>query len=283
MQIIKTISEMNGVIRTVIQSGKTIGYVPTMGYLHDGHLSLIKAARKNNDFVVVSIFVNPTQFGPNEDLESYPRDLDRDAKLCEAEGADLIFHPQPSDMYPHGYTTYVETFGDITKKLCGASREGHFRGVTTVLTKLFNIVKPHNAYFGQKDAQQVAVVEKMVRELNYDINIVPCPIVREADGLAMSSRNIYLEGDERQQALVLSQSIALAQEMIENGERSSAVIKEAMRAKINTADSAEIDYIEIVEASELESVERLSGDTLIAIAVKVGKPRLIDNIRLEVQ
>lgn len=283
MQIIKTVNEMKEVIRSITQSGKTIGYVPTMGYLHDGHISLIKEARKNNDLVVVSIFVNPTQFGPNEDLESYPRDLERDANLCEAEGADLIFHPEADDMYPKGYTTYVETFGDITKKLCGASREGHFRGVTTVLTKLFNIVKPHNAYFGQKDAQQVAVVEKMVRELNYDINIVPCPIVREADGLAMSSRNIYLQGDERQQALVLSQSIRLAQKMIEDGERSSAVIKEAMRAKINMADSAEIDYIEIVEASELESVERLSGDTLIAIAVKVGKPRLIDNIRLEVQ
>ncbi|MBN2897136.1 MAG: pantoate--beta-alanine ligase [Clostridia bacterium] len=283
MQIIKTVAAMNGYIREAIQSGKCIGYVPTMGYLHDGHLSLIKEARKNNDIVVVSIFVNPTQFGPNEDLDSYPRDLDRDAALCEVEGADVIFHPTPEEMYPNGYSTYVETFGEITKKLCGASREGHFRGVTTVLTKLFNIVRPRNAYFGQKDAQQVAVVEKMVRELNYDIHIVPCPIVREKDGLAMSSRNSYLQGHEREDALVLSQSLELAKQMIADGERSTAVIKQAMCDKINSVESTEIDYVEIVDAQELENVETLSGDTLIALAVKVGKPRLIDNVRLEVK
>lgn len=283
MKIIKTIQEMNDISKQYVQEGKTIGYVPTMGYLHAGHMSLIRAARKENDIVMISIFVNPTQFGPDEDLESYPRDLERDAALCEGEGADYIFHPTPEEMYPNGYTTYVETYGTITKKLCGASREGHFQGVTTVLTKLFNIVKPSRAYFGQKDAQQVAVVEKMVRELNFDLEIVPCPIVREADGLAMSSRNAYLTDEERQDALVLSQSLELAKEMIAFGQRSASAIKKAMTDKIKTVDYAEIDYIEIVDAKELEDVEKLQGDTLIALAVKIGKPRLIDNTRLEVQ
>lgn len=283
MKIIKTIQEMNDISKQYVQEGKTIGYVPTMGYLHAGHMSLIRAARKENDIVMISIFVNPTQFGPDEDLESYPRDLERDVALCEREGADYIFHPTPEEMYPNGYTTYVETYGTITKKLCGASREGHFQGVTTVLTKLFNIVKPSRAYFGQKDAQQVAVVEKMVRELNFDLEIVPCPIVREADGLAMSSRNAYLTDEQRQDALVLSQSLELAKEMIASGHRSASAIKKAMTDKIKTVDYAEIDYIEIVDAKELEDVEKLQGDTLIALAVKIGKPRLIDNTRLEVQ
>lgn len=283
MRIIKSISEMNTLTKNLVKEGKSIGYVPTMGYLHDGHLSLIKEARKNNQVVIVSIFVNPTQFGPGEDLESYPRDLERDASLCEAEGTDYIFHPTPEAMYPDGYTSYVETYGSITKKLCGASRDGHFQGVTTVLTKLFNIVRPSCAYFGQKDAQQVAVVEKMVRELNMDIEIVPCSIVREADGLAMSSRNAYLTEGQRQDALVLSQSLRVAKDMIASGERSAALIKEKMTEKIQRVSYAEIDYIEIVDAGTLENVENLKGDTLIALAVKVGKPRLIDNVRLEVK
>jgi pantoate--beta-alanine ligase len=283
MRIIKSISEMNTLTKNLVKEEKSIGYVPTMGYLHDGHLSLIKEARKNNQVVIVSIFVNPTQFGPGEDLESYPRDLERDAKLCEAEGTDYIFHPTPEAMYPDGYTTYVETYGSITKKLCGASREGHFQGVTTVLTKLFNIVRPSSAYFGQKDAQQVAVVEKMVRELNMDIKIVPCPIVRETDGLAMSSRNAYLTEAQRQDALVLSQSLTIAKDMIANGERSATLIKNKMTEKIQRVSYAEIDYIEIIDAATLEDVESLKGDTLIALAVKLGKPRLIDNVRLEVK
>ncbi len=283
MKIIESIQEMNFKMKEYLRAGKSIGYVPTMGYLHAGHLSLIKEAKKNNDIVVVSIFVNPTQFGPGEDLETYPRDLERDAALCEAEGTDIIFHPTPEAMYPDGYTTYVETYGGITKKLCGASRNGHFQGVTTVLTKLFNIVKADRAYFGQKDAQQVAVVEKMVRELNVDTEIIPCPIVREEDGLAMSSRNAYLTDKQRQDALVLSQSLNRAVEMIQKGEKSSATIKEMMRSHINTIDYMDIDYVEIVDAGTLEDVEKLSGDTLIAIAVQVGKPRLIDNVRLEVK
>lgn len=283
MKIINTIEEMNAISKRIILEGKSIGYVPTMGYLHAGHLSLIKKAREHNDIVIVSIFVNPTQFGPSEDLEAYPRDLERDATLCEAEGTDIIFHPKPEDMYPHGYTTYVETYGVITKKLCGASREGHFQGVTTVLTKLFNIVRPSSAYFGQKDAQQVAVVEKMVKELNIDVAIVPCPIIREADGLAMSSRNAYLTASQRKDALVLSQSLNKAQTLIEEGQRSAALIIKAMTKIIESVDYAEIDYVEIVDAATLESVETLMGDTLIALAVKVGKPRLIDNVRLEVK
>lgn len=283
MKIIESIQEMNFKMKEYLRAGKSIGYVPTMGYLHAGHLSLIKEAKKNNDIVVVSIFVNPTQFGPGEDLDSYPRDLERDAALCEAEGTDIIFHPTPEAMYPDGYTTYVETYGGITKKLCGASRDGHFQGVTTVLTKLFNIVKADRAYFGQKDAQQVAVVEKMVRELNVDTEIIPCPIVREEDGLAMSSRNAYLTEKQRQDALVLSQSLNKAVEMIQKGEQSSTTIKEMMRSHINTIEYMDIDYVEIVDAGTLEDVEKLSGDTLIAIAVQVGKPRLIDNVRLEVK
>ncbi len=283
MKIIESIQEMNDIMKQHVRAGKSIGYVPTMGYLHAGHLSLIKEAKKNNDIVVVSIFVNPTQFGPNEDLASYPRDLERDAALCELEGTDIIFHPTPDAMYPEGYTTYVETFGSITKKLCGASREGHFRGVTTVLAKLFNIVKADRAYFGQKDAQQVAVVEKMVRELNVDIEIVPCPIVREEDGLAMSSRNAYLTDDQRLDALVLSQSLNKAVEQIQSGERSAEIIKKMMCDHINTIAYAAIDYVEIVDAKTLEDVVTLSGDTLIALAVQVGRPRLIDNVRLEVK
>ncbi|WP_425449352.1 pantoate--beta-alanine ligase [Dethiothermospora halolimnae] len=282
MEIVNSIKETRKHIKNIKSKGKTVALVPTMGYLHEGHLSLVKRAKEENDYVVVSIFVNPTQFGPNEDLETYPRDLERDSKLLEKLGVDLIFHPEVEEIYPKGYNTHVEVLGDITKKLCGRSREGHFKGVVTIVSKLFNIVSPHRAYFGQKDAQQVAVIEKMVRELNFDLEIVPCPIVREEDGLALSSRNIYLDKEERKDATILSQSLFKAEEMIRNGERNPKVIEDFIINNIKTVNYAEVDYVDIVNGSTLEDVDEISGDILIALAVKIGKPRLIDNIRLEV-
>lgn len=283
MQIVKTKLELKTALEALRKGTKTVGFIPTMGFLHEGHLSLVRRARSENDVVVVSIFVNPTQFGPNEDFASYPRDLDRDAKLVEAEGCDLIFAPEPEEMYPKPYMTYVDVYGDLTDKLCGASRPGHFKGVATVVTKLFNLVKPTRAYFGQKDAQQVAVIEQMVSDLDMDLEIVPCPIVREADGLALSSRNTYLSEDDRRDALVLSQSLIWAQAKIENGERKAAHLLKGIRDRIEAVSTTEIDYVQIVDARTLESVETLSGTILIALAVKVGKPRLIDNMRIEVK
>lgn len=282
MKVCKTVRQIKIEINKAIRAGKSVGFVPTMGYLHDGHLSLIKRARKENDIVVVSIFVNPTQFGEGEDLESYPRDLDRDCRLVEKEGTDFVFAPSAEEMYPHGYMSYVDVEGNITKQLCGKSRVGHFKGVATVVSKLFNIVTPNKAYFGQKDAQQVAVLEQMVRDLNFNIEIVPCPIVREADGLALSSRNTYLSQKERQDALILSKSLIEAEEMIKNGERDAAKIKNFIINNIKTVEYADIDYVEIVNAKTLEDLDQIQGDVLIALAVKIGKPRLIDNIRLEV-
>lgn len=283
MKIVYTIDALKSELKELRKGHKTVGFVPTMGFLHEGHISLVKRAKAENEVVVVSIFVNPTQFGPGEDFESYPRDLERDAALVEAAGCNLVFAPTPEEMYPKPYNTYVDVFGGLTDKLCGASRPGHFRGVATVVTKLFNLVKPTNAYFGQKDAQQVAVIEQMVRDMNMDLNIVPCPIVREADGLALSSRNTYLGEAERKDALVLSKSLFWAKEAIENGERNAATLIEGMKAIINQTASTTIDYVEIVSAKTLEPVEALSGDILMALAVKVGKPRLIDNMRLEVK
>lgn len=282
MQIIKTITETKSIIKTVKAQGKSIGFVPTMGFLHRGHLTLIEKARSENDFVVVSIFVNPTQFGVGEDFETYPRSLERDAALCEQGGADLIFHPEASEIYPNGYKTYVEVFG-ITDYLCGASRPGHFKGVTTVVNKLFNITQPDKAYFGQKDAQQVAVIQQMVRDLDMNVAIVPCPIARESDGLAMSSRNTYLSTEERQAALVLSKSLFDVKKRIEQGERDSALLREWMINHIKSEPRASIDYVEIVNAATLEPVCQLQGEVLIALAVKIGKVRLIDNIRLIVR
>jgi pantoate--beta-alanine ligase len=253
-----------------------------MGYLHEGHLSLVREARRNNDIVVVSIFVNPTQFGPNEDLASYPRDFERDSALLDREGVDFIFAPEAEDMYPAGYATYVDVEGELTGRLCGASRPGHFRGVATVVSKLFNIVAPDRAYFGIKDAQQVAVIRRMAMDLNFDLEIVACPIVREADGLALSSRNVYLSEAERVDALVLSQSLFMAKDLIGAGERSAETVRRAIADRIGTVSSAVIDYIEIVDAMTLAPVEVLSGKILIALAVKVGKPRLIDNLQIEV-
>lgn len=283
MKIVSTIVELKSALSELRKGHKTVGFVPTMGFLHEGHLSLVSRARAENEVVVVSIFVNPTQFGPNEDFASYPRDLERDCALVEGAGCDLVFAPEPAEMYPQPYMTYVDVTGGLTDKLCGASRPGHFMGVATVVTKLFNLVNPTRAYFGQKDAQQVAVIEQMVRDLHMNLEIVPCPIVREADGLALSSRNTYLSESERKDALVLSQSLEYAKAEIEKGNRSAASLIEGMRNHIETVKTTEIDYVQIVSAKTLEPLEVLEGDVLIALAVKVGKPRLIDNVRLEVK
>ena len=276
MKIIKSIEELRNIIKDWKKEGFTIGLVPTMGYLHDGHKSLIDRAVAENDKVVVSDFVNPTQFGENEDLSSYPRDIQRDAALCENAGVDVIFHPEPEEMYFPDKCTFVD-MDRLTKGLCGKTRPIHFSGVCTVVSKLFNIVTPDRAYFGQKDAQQLAVIRRMVRDLNFDITIVGCPIVREADGLALSSRNTYLAKDERQAALILSKSLKLGKEMIEKGEKNADRIKEAIIQNINTEPLAKIDYVEIVDGENLESVEEITDGCLVAMAVYIGKTRLIDN------
>ena len=282
MKIVETVLQVKEVIKAERSKGHTVGFVPTMGYLHEGHLSLIRRAKEENDFVVVSIFVNPTQFGAGEDFETYPRNLQRDAELCESAGADLIFHPGVLEMYPKGYMTYVEVDG-ITESLCGKSRPGHFKGVTTVVAKLFNIVSADKAYFGQKDAQQVAVIAKMALDLNMDTIVVPCPIVREPDGLAMSSRNTYLNPEERAAALVLSKSLWKAKEMIDQGNRDAQLVRDAILENIKGEPLAAIDYVELVDALTLKELNEIRGDILIALAVKFGKTRLIDNLRLEVK
>lgn len=279
MQIVSRPLELKNWVKSEKEKGKTVGFVPTMGFLHEGHLSLMKAAKKENDIVVVSIFVNPTQFGPGEDLESYPRDFEKDKRLCESVGVDIIFAPTVADMYPDGYSTYVNCEGEITKQLCGASRPSHFKGVTSVVAKLFLMVAPNRAYFGQKDAQQVAVIEKMVRELNFDLDIIPCPIVRETDGLAMSSRNTYLSSDERQDALVLSQALNLCQKAISEGITRTEELIALMTKKVQSVQTSTIDYIQIVDAATLLPIETLNDDYLVALAVKIGKTRLIDNFR----
>ena len=277
MKIATTVNEVREIVKGWRKEGLTVGLVPTMGFLHAGHQSLIAASVANNDRTVVSVFVNPTQFGPNEDLEAYPRDMEHDAALCESTGADLIFHPEPSEMYPDGFVSFVDMNG-LTNHLCGLSRPVHFRGVCTVVSKLFNIVQPDRAYFGQKDAQQLAVVKRMVKDLNMPLEIVGCPIVREADGLAMSSRNTYMNEEERKAALILSQSIRLGEQMVKDGERNAAAIKGAMTALIESEPMAEIDYVELVDGLTMESVDVLKGDILCAIAVKINnKVRLIDN------
>ncbi|CAH2214570.1 pantoate--beta-alanine ligase [Tepidibacter aestuarii] len=284
MCIIKTIKEVRKEIRKA-DDGKeiSIGFVPTMGYLHEGHLSLIKRARKENDLVVVSVFVNPTQFAPHEDFDSYPRDVERDYNLAIESGADIVFAPEKDEIYEKNSLTFVNIEGEITKKLCGKSRPTFFKGVTTVVAKLFNIIQPTNAYFGQKDAQQVAIIKKMVKELNYDINIIPCSLVREHDGLALSSRNVYLNNEERKQALILSKSLFTAKEMFLNGEKNVQKLKQFIINNIKTQNLADIDYVEIVDAKNLEDIETIDRTALVALAVKIGKTRLIDNIYLEVE
>lgn len=277
MQIIKTIEELRPIVKAWKKEGLRVGLVPTMGYLHEGHKSLIVKAVSENDKVVVSDFVNPTQFGVGEDLASYPRDIDRDAAICEQAGADLIFHPEPEEMYFTDNCTFVDMDG-LTKGLCGKTRPTHFRGVCTVVSKLFHIVSPDRAYFGQKDAQQLAVIRRMVRDLNFGIEIVGCPIVREADGLAMSSRNTYLNDEERKAALILHKSLMLGKEMIEQGECDAAQIKKAVINNIESEPLAKIDYVEIVNPDTMENIETIEGTALIATAVYIGKTRLIDNV-----
>ena len=279
---VSTVVEARRALDEVRALGATVGLVPTMGALHEGHLSLIRAARAENDTVTVSIFVNPTQFGPNEDLKRYPRNLERDRLLCEKAGADLVFAPTDEEMYPAGFSTWVDLEG-ITEGLCGRSRPGHFRGVATVVTKLFNVCRPDRAYFGEKDAQQLAVIRRMVRDLDMPLVIVPCPTVREADGLAMSSRNVRLTPEERSQAPALYRSLITARELIAGGERDAAIIAQAIRHTLAEATLGEVDYVEIVDADTLAPVQVVPGDCLIALAVRFpgSGTRLIDNVRIK--
>lgn len=277
MKIVETVAEVREQVKAWRQEGLSVGLVPTMGYLHEGHQSLIDRAVAENDRVVVSVFVNPMQFGVGEDLESYPRDMDRDAALCEKAGADLIFHPEPSEMYPQDFSSFVD-MSTLTGGLCGKTRPIHFRGVCTVVSKLFNIVTPDRAYFGQKDAQQLAVIRHMVHDLSYGIEIVGCPIIREEDGLAKSSRNTYLNPQERQAALILSQSLAEGKKLLEAGEKNADKIRQVIVDQIETEPLAKIDYVEVVDWNNLEPVQTIQGPVLVAIAVYIGKTRLIDNV-----
>ena len=277
MKIVGTIQEVREQVNEWKKQGLSVGLVPTMGYLHEGHKSLIDASVAGNDRTVVSVFVNPMQFGVGEDLESYPRDMQRDAALCESAGADLIFHPEPSEMYPQDFSSFVD-MSTLTGGLCGKTRPIHFRGVCTVVSKLFNIVTPDRAYFGQKDAQQLAVIRHMVSDLSYGIEIVGCPIIREEDGLAKSSRNTYLNPQERQAALCLSRSLRQAKALLEGGETSASAVVDSIRTEIGKEPLARIDYVEVVDWKNLEPVETIDGAVLVAMAVYIGKTRLIDNI-----
>lgn len=277
MIIARTIAEVREVVRGWRKEGLTVGLVPTMGYLHEGHASLVDAADKACDRVVASVFVNPTQFGPGEDLETYPRDFDRDCKLLTEHGCDMVFHPEVSEMYDPDAATYVEILSDMPKQLCGKTRPIHFRGVCTVVSKLFNIVLPDKAFFGQKDAQQLAIIRKMVKDMSYGIEIVGCPIVREADGLAKSSRNTYLNAEERKAALVLSKAVALGQKLVAEGEKNADTVVEAMKKLIEAEPLARIDYVSAVDGVNMETVHEIATPTLIAMAVYIGRTRLIDN------
>ena len=281
MKIVGTVKEVREQVKEWKKQGLSVGFVPTMGYLHEGHKSLMDAARKGNDKVVVSIFVNAMQFGPTEDLATYPRDLDHDAALCESAGVDLIFHPEAEEMYEKDFCSFVDMTG-LTEGLCGKTRPIHFRGVCTVVNKLFNIVTPDHAYFGQKDGQQLAVIKRMVRDLNMDIEIVGCPIVREEDGLAKSSRNTYLSPEERKAALILSKTVALGKELAKTEKDANKVV-EAMKKNIETEPLAKIDYVEAVDALSMAPVEKLEGTCMLAMAVYIGKTRLIDNTLINEQ
>ena len=278
--IVKTIEEVRAQVKTCRAEGLTVGLVPTMGYLHEGHQSLIARSVAENDRTVVSDFVNPIQFGPTEDLATYPRDIERDAALCESTGANLIFHPEADEMYAPDFCTYVD-MDHLTKGLCGKTRPIHFRGVCTVVSKLFHIVQPDRAYFGQKDAQQLAIIRRMVLDLSMGIEIVGCPIIREADGLAKSSRNTYLSAEERKAALVLSRAVKLGQELVRNGEKNADAIVNAMRALIEQEPLARIDYVSAVDGLTMLPVHEINGGELIAMAVYIGKTRLIDNFSVE--
>ena len=281
MRVLNNIKEVRDQVNSWKNSGLTIGFVPTMGYLHEGHKSLIDKAFSENDRVVISIFVNPMQFGPKEDLSSYPRDLKSDIRLCEAAGADIIFNPENSEMYFEDFSTYVDING-LTEELCGRSRPIHFRGVCTAVAKLFNIVPASRAYFGEKDAQQLAVIKRMVRDLNFDIEIVGCPIVREVDGLAKSSRNTYLSQKERDVAIILNKSLLKAKKALNNGTNNIEEIKKIIKDNIEIEKLAKIDYVEVVDSLSMKPVEKIETNILIAIAVFIGKTRLIDNFTFEV-
>ena len=281
MIIATTIAQVRAQVAAWKKEGLTVGLVPTMGYLHEGHASLVDEAVRQCDRVVASDFVNPTQFGPNEDLEAYPRDFDRDCALLEEHGCAMVFHPAVEEMYDPGAATYVEILSDMPKQLCGKTRPIHFRGVCTVVSKLFNIVTPDKAFFGQKDAQQLAIIRQMVRDLSYGIEIVGCPIVREADGLAKSSRNTYLSQAERQAALVLSESVFLGQKMVAEGETDANKIVAAMTEHIQAQPLAKIDYVSAVDGVTMDPVDRIAGTVLVAMAVYIGKTRLIDNFIVE--
>ncbi len=280
MKVVHNIEETRSIIKEWRKAGLTVGLVPTMGYLHEGHKSLIDRAVKENDKVVVSVFVNPIQFGVNEDLSVYPRDIEKDSVLCENAGASIIFNPTPEIMYADNFSTYVDA-GDVQKELCGKSRPIHFRGVCTVVTKLFNIVRPDRAYFGQKDAQQLAVIKRMVRDLNVDIEIVGCPIVREADGLAKSSRNVYLSEEERAAAVILHKALKKGEETVKAGEKNPDVIIKVVSDIINTEKLAKIDYVDVVSFPNIQHVETIDQPVLVAVAVYIGKTRLIDNFITE--
>ena len=282
MKIATTIAEVRAQVREWKQQGLTVGLVPTMGYLHEGHASLVKTSVQQCDRTVASVFLNPTQFGPGEDLETYPRDFEHDCALLTECGCDMVFHPEVSEMYPDGFATFVEVQSEMPRQLCGKTRPIHFRGVCTVVSKLFNIVTPDKAFFGQKDAQQLAVIKRMVRDFNIDIEIVGCPIVREADGLAKSSRNTYLNPEERKAALILSHSLKKGIDVIKTGETNSKKIIAAITEVINTEPLAKIDYVSVVDAVTMQDVEAIKNDVLVAIAVKIGKTRLIDNFSFSV-
>lgn len=280
MKIAYTVEDVKSQVRQWKKEGLTVGLVPTMGYLHEGHESLIKRAVAENDRVVVSVFLNPTQFAPNEDLASYPRDFEADTKLCEGAGAALVFHPEPSEMYAEDACTFVDMTA-VTKELCGKSRPIHFRGVCTVVNKLMNISMADRAYFGQKDAQQLAVIRRMVRDLNMNVEVVGCPIIRETDGLAKSSRNTYLSEEERKAGLVLSQAVKLGQKLVAEGEKSAAAVTGAMSELISAEPLAKIDYVSMVSWDSIEPVETIEAPVLVAMAVYIGKTRLIDNFIYE--
>jgi pantoate--beta-alanine ligase len=276
---VTTVAEVRAACDAARADGRRVGFVPTMGYFHEGHRSLMRAARADNDLVVVSLFVNPTQFGPNEDLAAYPRDLEGDAAAAAAEGVDVLFLPEVDEMYRAGARTTVHVSG-LTEHLCGASRPGHFDGVTTIVAKLFAIVGPARAYFGRKDAQQLAVIRRMTTDLDLPVDVVGCPLVREPDGLALSSRNVYLDPDARQAATILSAALYVASEAVVRGQRDAAAVRRLVVDTIANVPQVRIDYVEVVDATTLEPVERLTGDTLVALAAFVGKARLIDNVTI---
>lgn len=280
IKVVHTIREVRAQVAAWRKNGLSVGLVPTMGYLHEGHQSLIKKSVEQNDKTVVSVFVNPMQFAPSEDLESYPRDLLADAKLCDETGADLVFNPEPEEMYAKGFCSFVDMVGP-TAELCGKSRPIHFRGVCTVVSKLFNIVTPDRAYFGQKDAQQLAVIKRMVMDLNTPVEIIGCPIIREADGLAKSSRNTYLSDEERKAALILSKTIFMGEKLVQGGLRDAEKLVAQMKKNIETEPLAKIDYVQVVDFDDISVKDTISDNTLVAMAVYIGKTRLIDNFIVE--